>query len=246
MHRFYAEEDPNPEGLYPLSPEDARHALTVLRLKAGQQVELIRDGLRYQSVIDHAGKNEVLIRPMTSLPSTEPALSITLYQGLPKGEKMDWIVQKATELGVASIVPVMMERSVSRPSAADMERKRARWNKIAREAGKQSGRCRLPEVTGALNLSELAESRLQPAVKVVPWEEAVGFGPLALRDQYPGITSLGILIGPEGGISPAEIRQLEAEGFLPMTLGKRILRAETASVAAIAAMMCLWGEMETA
>ncbi len=157
---------------------------------------------------------------------------------------MDLIVQKSVELGVFRIVPVMMNRCVVRPDPKDMTRKLERWQKIAREACKQSGRCMVPEIAGPVILNRIGQSDLLPEVSIVPWEEASGFGPLAFRDSHPSLSSLGILIGPEGGIEEEEISCLKSAGFLPVTLGKRILRTETAGPAALSAFMSLYGEME--
>ena len=243
MHRFFTDPEPGPDGAVYLSPEDARHALTVLRLKTGQHIEVIRDGLRWDAEIGRIDAQRVSVRILSPLPSTEPLLSVTLFQGLPKADKMDLIVQKATELGVNRIVPVLMNRCVTRPDPKDMVRKTERWQKIAREAGKQSGRCVVPEIAGPVSLNRLAGNSI-PETNIVPWEEAAGFGPLAFRNRYPSLSSLGILIGPEGGIEKEEIDCLQAAGFIPVTLGRRILRTETAGIAALSSFMSLYGEME--
>ena len=244
MHRFYPDPDLTRDDLEFLTAEDSRHALTVLRLKSGAQVEVISGGILWLAEIIGEEGRTVCVRKITPLPSTEPKLAVTLFQGIPKADRMDWIVQKATELGVARIVPVALERCVVRLSSADSEKKLERWRKISREAGKQCCRCVLPEILPPMTLRQLTARDDLPVLNVVPWEEAAGFGPLALHSSYPATDSLGILIGPEGGISPDEIAQLTSKGFLPMTLGKRILRTDTAGIAAVAALMSLYGEME--
>ena len=228
MHRFYPDPEKIRDNLAYLTPEDSRHALTVLRLKPGATVEVISGGLPWLARIVGEENRIVCVRKLTPLPSTEPKLTVTLFQGIPKADKMDWIIQKATELGVSRIVPVEMERCVVRLS----------------RTGKQSGRCILPEILPPMPVRQLIMQDFLPALNVVPWEEADGFGPLALVKAYPGAESLGILIGPEGGISPDEIGLLKTRDFIPITLGKRILRTETAGMAAVAALMCLYGEME--
>ena len=236
MHRFYA--SIREDGLAPLSDEDAKHALRVLRLVPGAEVELISDGKRFQATL----REGAVLAPGPELPSTEAALRITLFQGLPKGDKMEWIIQKAVEIGIARIVPVRMERCVVRLTAAEEEKKRIRWNRIALEAGKQSGRCLLPEVLPAVSVQDLPRTAGELECCAVPWEEARGFGPLGFTQAHPGLSSLGILIGPEGGISPQEISLLR-DSFQPITLGPRILRTETAGLAAAAVMLALYGEM---
>ena len=244
MHRFYPDPDQSRNDLEFLTADDSRHALTVLRLKSGAQVEVICDGRRWLAEIVGEENRIVCVRKLDLLSSSEPKLAVTLFQGIPKADKMDWIVQKATELGVSHIVPVAMERSVVRLSEADGRKKTERWQKISREAGKQSGRCILPVIDLPVTLEQLTVEIDLPSLNVVPWEEADGFGPLALHESYPKTESLGILIGPEGGITAREISLLKSKGFLPMTLGKRILRTETAGIAAVSSLMCLYGEME--
>lgn len=244
MHRFYADPDRSTLEEIILTPEDARHALTVLRLKPGHHIEVILNHSRMEAVIEQAEKHEVAARCVSRLPSTEPLLSVTLFQGLPKADKMDLIVQKATELGVNRIVPVLMARCVVRPDPNDLVRKTERWQKIVREAGKQAGRCIIPEVLTPVSLKDLDTIVPFPEKNIVPWEETSGFGPLAFHGSSPEISSLGILIGPEGGIEKAEIDLLRSFGFIPVTLGKRILRTETAGLAAVSSMMSLYGEME--
>ena len=244
MHRFYADPDRSTPDVIVLTPEDARHALTVLRLKPGHHIEAVLNHSRMEAVIEQTDKQEVIARRISLLPSTEPSLSVTLFQGLPKADKMDLIVQKATELGVNRIVPVLMNRCVVRPDPKDMLRKTERWQKIAREAGKQAGRCIVPEVFAPVSINSLSSIVPFPEKNIVPWEEAADFGPLAFRSNSPEISSLGILIGPEGGIEKTEIDLLRSIGFIPVTLGKRILRTETAGLAAVSAMMSLYGEME--
>ena len=244
MHRFFADPDRGTEDLLWLSAEDARHAVTVLRLKPGQHIEIIRQGLLWDAEIVAADVRDVCVRPVSPLPSREPALSVTLYQGLPKADKMDLIVQKATELGACRIVPVIMDRCVVRLDPKDSSRKLERWRKIAREAGKQCGRCVIPEITEPCSLQRLPGLPGFPEANIVPWEEAEGYGPLSFSRSHADLSSLGILIGPEGGIEKEEISFLRDSGFIPLTLGKRILRTETAGLAAIAAFMGLYGEME--
>ncbi|MBR5960669.1 MAG: 16S rRNA (uracil(1498)-N(3))-methyltransferase [Clostridia bacterium] len=244
MHRFYVDSENCVDDVVTLSDEDARHACVVLRMKPGQEAEIVVDGVRWSAEMLSVSPRDVRLKLLSVLPSTEPSLSVTLYQGLPKSDKMDMIMQKAVELGVTRIVPVLMERSVSRPDPKDSARKLERWRKIVREAGKQSGRCLIPRVSGILTLKEVLSDPDLPSVNIVPWENTDGFGPLAFRNAHSALSSLGILIGPEGGIDQEEISLLQSSGFIPVTLGKRILRTETAGLAAVSAIMCLYGEME--
>lgn len=238
MHRFYADAL-SEQGLAYLSPEDAKHALRVLRMNPGDPAELILPGQRYRAVL----REGAALEPLEELPSTEARLRITLFQGLPKADKMDWIVQKAVEIGVDRIVPVIMNRCVVRLSPQDAEKKVLRWNRVAREAGMQSGRCRLPEVAPVISLRELPEIASSLDLCVVPWEEECTMGPRKFVAAHPDFASLGILIGPEGGIESGEIAFL-GSAFFPLTLGPRILRTETAGLTAAAVFLALAGEME--
>ena len=244
MHRFYADPENCIDSVVSLPEEDARHACTVLRMKPGQQAEIIMDGERWSAEMLSVSPKDVRLRLLSRLPSTEPAVSVTLYQGLPKSDKMDFIVQKAAELGVSRIVPVLMDRCVSRPDPKDSVRKVERWRKIVREAGKQSGRCLIPQVSEILTLKQVLNDPALPVVNIVPWENTGDNGPLSFSKSHPLISSIGILIGPEGGIHAEESCLLQSSGFIPVTLGKRILRTETAGLAAVSAIMCLYGEME--
>ena len=237
MHRFYSE-----TGF--LSPEDAHHALSVLRLSVGDEVELISAGNRFRAVIESVSSGAVKLSSGEMLPSTEPGISVTLFQGLPKGDKMEWIIQKAVELGVTRIVPVELSRCVVRLNEKSRMSKTERWQKIAREAGKQSGRCVIPAVLPPVSLNNLPDLFSGLDAVVVPWEECSSGGPLSFSRNHPDLSSLGILIGPEGGIDPEEIRFLLQAGAVPVTLGRRILRTETAGIAAISALFGLYGEME--
>ena len=244
MHRFYADPENCMDNVVSLPEEDARHACTVLRMKPGQQAEIIMDGSRWSAEIISVSPKDVRLRLLSPLPSTEPSVSVTLYQGLPKSDKMDLIMQKAVELGVSRIVPMLMERCVSRPDPKDSARKLERWRKIVREAGKQSGRCLIPEVSDILTLKQVLHDPALPDINIVPWENVEGNGPLSFSKSHPRLSSIGIMIGPEGGIDPEEIILLQASGFIPVTLGKRILRTETAGLAAVSSIMCLYGEMD--
>ena len=243
MHRFYADPERSDACNFYLTSDDAHHAVSVLRLHPGDNAEVFFRGERWICELSSYGR-DVILSPVKKLSSTEASLSITLFQGLPKGDKMEWIIQKAVELGVYRIVPVAFSRCVVKMNDTDAVRKRDRWQKIAREAGKQSGRCIVPEVLSPVPLSALPPYFAQCDRIAVPWEECSGGGPLSFAGRFPSISSLGIVIGPEGGISADEMDLFLRLGCDPVTLGKRILRTETAAVAAISVFSGLYGEME--
>lgn len=238
MHRFFADERGIVGGMAALEETDALHAQRVLRLSVNDTVTLIANGGLYLSRITAVSGEGVTVAVQSRLPSTEPLRQITLYQGLPKADKMDMIVQKCTELGVCRIVPVLMARCVARPEAKDAAKKRERWQKIAREAAKQSGRCIVPEIALPVALNALCPSH---DLMLAPWEEAQGLSLQKAQKAYPDALSIGVLIGPEGGITKDEIA---SSPFRPVTLGPRILRTETAGICALSALYALYGDME--
>ncbi len=243
MHRFYADETRRGEGAAFLTPEDARHALRVLRMEVGDQAEIYLGGKRYSAEISLIDDQDVRLSLQTELPSTEAKLRITLYQGLPKADKMELIVQKAVELGADTIVPVSMSRCVVHLDDKDARKKQERWQKIAREACKQSCRCMMPKVETPLTFRQFLSRLSSHQAALVPWEDARRYSLTAFHQEHPDVTDVAVVIGPEGGMSPEEISKMAEAGCLPVTLGPRILRTETAGLCAISALMCLFGDM---
>lgn len=244
MHRFYCPVSVSPGTIVSLSPEESYHALRVLRLEKGGSVEIIAASGRFSSVITDISENRISVEILSLLPSSEPALSITLFQGLPKSGKMEWIVQKAVELGVVRIIPVEMSRSVGRIRESDQHKKTDRLQKIAAEAAKQSGRSIIPAVNEPIRFKDIDNLLNDIGLLAVPWENSSSYGPLAFKKEHPDIRSLGILIGPEGGISFEEMNHLINLNCVPMTLGPRIMRTETAGLAAVSSFLAIYGEME--
>ena len=247
MHRFFADESGIVNGAAYLNAEDSRHALRVLRLEAGEEIELVCAPERYLAVIEETDGERVAVRVKETLRSTEARARVTLYQGLPKADKMEMIAQKATELGVYAVQPVAMERCVVKLEGKDAGKKTERWQKIAREAVKQCARVDVPEVREPKKLAALREEFQALDLLIVPWEDArdgsvrACVAPLQSAQQ----PRIGILIGPEGGISEKEARWLREEaGGKLVTLGPRILRTETAGLCAITMVMAFLGELE--
>ena len=247
MHRFFADESGIQNGTARLNEVDSRHALRVLRLEEGAEVELVSEPAHYLAGIAAIEDGVVTVAIRGELRPTEAKTQVTLYQGLPKADKMELIAQKATELGVYAIRPVAMERCVVKLEGKDAAKKTERWQKIAREAVKQCARTSVPEVLEVKKLAQLKDEFAQLDVLIVPWEEARDGSIRAALAPFAGREDLrvGILIGPEGGISQKEAMWLaENANAKLVSLGPRILRTETAGLASLTMVMAYMGEME--
>ena len=224
-----------------ISGQDGVHIRRSLRMDVGEFLVICDgQGHDYRALIDGFDGDDVLLSVAERTVSvTEPSVKVTLYMGLPKGEKMEWIIQKAVELGVSRIVPVVTSRSIAKPGEK-AAKKTERWQKIANEAAGQCGRGILPEVTMPMSFREALPQ--MTAAPLLICYEAGGqpFGKL-LADRP---TALGLFVGPEGGISPAEVEAMQQGGGKTATLGARILRCETAPLAALTLIMGLTGNMD--
>ena len=227
-----------------LKPEDAKHAAQVLRMQRDEEFYAIDEGgSRFLAELCEVSKEGCTALLREALPDNEAELRVTVYQGLPKADKLELVVQKLTELGAARLVPVKMERSVVKLNDRDGQKKQERLQKIAREAAKQCKRGGCLEVTAPQTWKQLRESMAAHDLLLVPWEDARGFGLKAARAAFPEAKDVGIVIGPEGGMSENEVRALEELGAKQITLGPRILRTETAAIAAATMAMLLWGDI---
>lgn len=244
MHAFYIEQKGIVGECAALPKEEAKHALRVLRLGVGDEVcAMDGQGGRFSAVIGSVEGDNVVLRLTEALSDNESPVAITLYQGLPKADKLDLIVQKITELGAARLVPVKMERCVVKLDAKDAARRRDRLEKIAHEATKQCKRAAMPEILEAMTWKQALQDMKDLDLVIVPWEEARDARVKDVFTAHPGVRRIGVVIGPEGGMSESEIEAMRAEGVLPVTLGPRILRAETAAVTSVAMVQALWGDL---
>lgn len=224
----------------------AAHHLSVLRLAPGDRVEVFDGrGRAWEAEVEALAPAGGALR-LRAAREAPPALRpFVLLQGLAKGEKMELVIQKAVELGVTGIHPVACERSVVRLDAAKGAKRAERWRKIAAEAARQCGRADLPEVREPRPLAEaLAELRgRDDLAKLVAWEEAEAVGLKAFLEAHAHLPGHALVVGPEGGLSEAEVRAARAAGFEAVTLGRRILRTETAALAVLAAVRFFQGEL---
>ena len=224
--------------------EDVNHIANVLRVKIDSQIQVcnVDSAQNYMVKISSFEKDKIICQIVEKIESeAESDTDITIFQGIPKSDKMELIIQKSTELGVKSIVPVEMERCVSKISGKDERKKIERWQKISEVAAKQSGRDIIPEVTNVIKIKQLCECIDNYDLLLVPYEKADGY---SFKDSIEKVKSLGksdlkigIVIGPEGGFEPSEIEQLQEAGAEIVTLGKRILRTETVALAMSSVIM---------
>ena len=244
MNSFYIEGSGEAGLVVRLQPEDAKHAAQVMRMQPGEEFYAIGEGgRRFSAVMEQVSRQDCSARLLEELPDNEPPVRITVYQGLPKAEKMELIAQKLTELGAAALVPVKMERCVVKLDEKDGKKRRERLQKIAREAAKQCKRGGCLEVSEPQSWKQALACAREHDLLLVPWEDARGFGLQAARAAFPEARNIGVVVGPEGGMSEGEVRALEEIGAKQITLGPRILRTETAAIAACAMAMLLWGDI---
>jgi 16S rRNA (uracil1498-N3)-methyltransferase len=221
-----------------LEGEAHRHLVKVLRLQAGHDVSIFDgSGTEIDARVLAVGPRSIELALGQRRAVTLAPVTLTLLQAVPKGDRMDLIVQKATELGVARVVPVVAGRSVARPSAA----RSRRWQTIAQEAARQSGRADVPEVTEPLELSQAVE-QVTAGARFVLWEEEHG---QSLRRALDGVAGqITLLVGPEGGFAVSEVVEARTHGFVPVGLGPRILRVETAAIVAVALVQAAVGGLD--
>ena len=239
MHRFFADTIQSADERIILTGENARHAALVLRLNPGEQIMVgSGDGRDYTCRIESINAEEVVAEILDiSGNAAELPINITLYQGFPKGDKMDLIIQKAVELGALRIVPVWMNRSIVKMDEAKAKKRRDRYQSISEAAAKQSGRGIIPEIGTFLSMKEAVKEASRLDRILLPYENAKGMGytrsilqEIKDENEKGTVNSLGIFIGPEGGFEESEVKSLEEIGARVITLGHRILRTETAGM----------------
>jgi len=240
MHHFFVTPQQISGDKIRIEGGDVNHMKNVLRMKLHEKAE-ISDGesRTYLCEVEAYEEDVAVLHILEEMEAdTEPASKLYLFQGLPKSDKMELIVQKAVELGVYQVIPVAMKRSVVRLDDKKAEKKVDRWNSIAESAAKQAGRSRIPEVTMPLSYNEALKMAEELDVTLLPYELAGGMEVTreVIRQIKSG-QSVGIFIGPEGGFEPEEVDAAVSMGAKVITLGRRILRTETAGLATLAVLM---------
>ncbi len=245
MHHFFADPSHIGEKEITLTGADVNHIRNVLRMRPGEEV-LISDGrgTDYRCKLEEMAETCITARICWVLEgNAELPSRITLYQGLPKGDKMEFIIQKCVELGVSRIVPMYTKRTVVKLDAKKEENRARRWKGICESAAKQSGRGIVPEVLSPQTFAQAVKDAGQQDICLIPYELAKDMK--HTRELFSSIKpgqSVGIFIGPEGGFEESEVEQAVSAGARPVTLGRRILRTETAGMAVLSMLVYLLEE----
>ncbi len=238
MHHFFIEPSQIQDGVICVEGADVNHIKNVLRMKPGGQV-MFGDGTGVQYLCARESTEPVRFRILDFFKEGRELPSrICLFQGIPKGDKMDLVIQKATELGASDIYPVSTSRTVVKLDAKKAEKKVARWQGIAEASAKQCGRSKIPFVHEVTTFPHALITAGELDVLLIPYERAEGMEDTrrAVEEIRPG-QSVGIFIGPEGGFEETEVGQAVSKGASPVTLGKRILRTETAGLVILSILL---------
>jgi 16S rRNA (uracil1498-N3)-methyltransferase len=244
MPRFYVPQPRIVNGILTIEGNEARHIRRVLRLRAGDGVVVFDgSGKEFSGTIVEERPTSVSVRIQRTFSSKEePRLEITLAQSLLKGEKMDYLIQKATELGVKEIIPFFSSRSVPfLDRSKSLERSR-RWERIAVEASKQCGRGVIPKIEHLQDYSEMLELTPRESLRLILWERE-GKRLKEVLSESKDQREVFFIVGPEGGLSQEEVERAVATGFIPVYMGERILRAETASLCLLSILQYEWGDL---
>ncbi len=233
MNRFFVETKVDNE--FHISKQDSVHLSKVLRLKPMDKVEVVYENRLYKGEIVSSG----VIKEIEEIPvNSEPIREVTLFQGYPKAGKLELIIQKCTEIGIKSIVPLIVNRCVVKVK----EEKTQRFNKIAQEACKQCKRIAVPAVFDSVKIKDIALCDFDLSLVFYEGEKARSLKNALMEN--PDAKKIAIIIGPEGGFETEEIQALTEKGAISVSLGKRILRTETAPISALSAVLYHYGDME--
>ena len=238
MRRFFISQEIGPGDQISITGELAHRISRVVRLSSGDEIVLFNgSGMDMVARLDSVSKNSVIATMISHKTSTtEPDLALTLYQGLMKGDKFDWVLQKGTELGISRFVPLVCKRSIPGVNFTEPSRKIKRWRKIVVESAEQCGRSLIPIVTDPIDFFTACQEVDSESLALIPWESAQG---CSLKDVIGSlrVKKIDVFIGPEGGFQTQEVEFAGRCGIVPVSLGPRIFRAETAGIVATAVMM---------
>lgn len=240
MPRFFVDKRPV-GGCLNIFGEDARHIARSLRMAVGEKITVCSGGVDYLCELKKISDSSVLCEVISEEKSREPSIRLTLFQALPKQDKLELIIQKAVELGVCEIVPVMTKRCIARPEKSQFDKKLERLQRISLEAAKQSGRGIIPQVSGIISFDECLKRLCDCDLPLICYEKQGG--KRLSEIDFSAAGSVGILIGAEGGFEPEEAKSAISQKVIPVWLGDRILRCETAAITASAVVMSLTGNL---
>ncbi len=246
LRRFFVENIETKDGLCTIRGSEAKHMTRVLRMGRGDRFILMDGkGARFQALVLSAGRREVLVTLEKALPQPTPSpVEITLCQALLKSRAMDYVIEKTSELGVNRIFPFSSERTVIRLNREKSANKRRHWREIAQGAAKQSNRSAPAEIGPLSSFGELvAKCPQENALKVILWEEEGERNLKDLLKASPPLKKFIGMLGPEGGFSQEEVRAAREAGFTSVSLGQRVLRAETAAITMVAVVQYEWGDL---
>ena len=237
-HFFVSEEQINGENAY-IEGSDVNHIANVLRMKPGEELLIsVKGDWDYLCKIVDIETDRVNLKVLESMEQRELPVNITLLQGIPKSDKLEMIIQKAVELGVSEIIPVKTKRVVVKIDEKKVDTKVNRWNAIAESAAKQSKRSIIPKVYEPMSIDNALEIVKDFGVKLIPYENADGIDKTRkILDNMDKTKNIAVFIGPEGGFEESEVEMIKDSGFEVITLGKRILRTETAGLALLSNIM---------
>ncbi len=245
MPRFFVQPEQIKETTAIITGPDVKHITRVLRMAVGDPLTVLDGtGAVYQAEIREINKEEILCRLLGQEKAySEPHLKVTLVQGLPKGDKMETIIQKSTELGVHRIIPLAAARSVVKLEGKKVAERQERWQRVAMEAAKQCRRAGVPEVQRLCRWDEVLAGIPLGALVLMPWEDERQQSLKEVLQNVAPPSEVYLFIGPEGGFTPEEAARAREQGFHSVTLGHRILRTETAGPAALTMVLYHYGEL---
>jgi len=245
MARFFLPQANIQEGRGVVHGQELTHLMKVLRLRAGDCVTVFDNtGWEHEAVIETLTSERGELKIVESHPTDrDPSIPITLAVGLTKGEKLDWVIEKATELGVTTIIPLSSTFTVPKLDKEKIDKRAERWRKIAVSAAKQCGRSRVSEVRPLCSFENFLHEPWPETLKLIFWENETEQSLRELFQKCPGANSVLLAVGPEGGFSKSEVELANARGFQSVHMGRRILRAETAALGALTIVQFLWGDL---
>jgi 16S rRNA (uracil1498-N3)-methyltransferase len=245
MARFFLPQANIHDGRGVVHGQELTHLMKVLRLRSGDFVTVFDNtGWEHEAIIETLTSERGELKIVESHPSDrEPSIAITLAVGLTKGQKLDWVIEKATELGVTTIIPLSSNYTVPKLDGDKIQKRSERWRKIAVSAAKQCGRSRIPEVRSLCSFENVVRESWPETLKIIFWENETDRSLRELFEKFRETKSVLVAVGPEGGFSKREVELANAQGFQSVRMGRRILRAETAALAALTVVQFLWGDL---